>query len=369
MPVPFLDLKAQLPAYRDAALARITELVDAQQFILGPAVASFEQQLAEYAGTAHAVGVSSGTDALLIALMALGIGPGDEVITTPFTFFATAGVISRLGARPVFADIEPDSFNLDPDRAKAAITDRTAAVIPVHLFGRICALDGWPVDGPTIVEDAAQSLGAGRGGKSVGQYGALACVSFFPSKNLGGFGDGGAILARDGDLAERVRCLRVHGAKPKYHHHIVGGNCRLDALQAGVLEVKLPLLDGWIRDRRTNAARYNAMLAESGLVERGLVVPPPVPKDVEHVYNQYVIRAERRDALAAHLAERGIASMVYYPKSLHQQPCFAQLGYGSGDFPESERACEEVLALPIYPELSVDQQREVVDGIRAFYEE
>ena len=367
MAVPFLDLRAQLSRYRDEAMTRIAELVDAQRFILGPDVAAFERALAEYVGVPHAIGVSSGTDALLISLMAAGVSPGDEVVTTPFTFFATAGVVSRLGARPVFADIDPGTFNLDLDKTRAAITTRTRAVIPVHLFGQICDLGAWPADGPVLVEDAAQSLGAAIAGRQAGHFGHYGCFSFFPSKNLGGFGDGGAVVVRDEALADRVRCLRVHGSKPKYYHHIVGGNFRLDALQAAVLGVKLPHLDDWTQGRQRNAERYDALFEEHGLISRGLVRPPHRPKGVKHVFNQYVVRCEQRDGLRTHLSERGIGTMVYYPMALHVQPCFRHLGYGPGDFPESEKACSEVLALPIYSEVSSAQLAEVVNAIAEFY--
>lgn len=370
MKIPLLDLQAQLAQYRADALAAIERVVDAQEFILGSEVERFEARLAEYMDLPHAIGVSSGTDALLAALMALEVGPGDEVVTTPFSFFATAGVVSRLGARPVFADIDPATFNLTEAAVRDALTPNTRAVIPVHLFGQMCNLGGLyddPAVAPMIVEDAAQSLGARLRGRMAGAFGACAGLSFFPSKNLGCFGDGGAVVCRDPDLAERIRMLRVHGSKPKYHHHVVGGNFRLDALQAAVLAVKLPLLDGWAAGRRRNAAIYDELLSASGLVERGLVTPPAVGPDVEHVYNQYVIRADRRDELQAHLAERGIGTAVYYPRPLHLQPCFADLGHGPGDFPNAERACREVLALPVYPELSPDRIRSVVGAIRDFY--
>jgi dTDP-4-amino-4,6-dideoxygalactose transaminase len=365
--IPLLDLKAELATYRDAVMAAIERVVDSQEFILGPEVDRFEAALAAYTGLPAAIGVSSGTDALLVALMALDIGPGDEVVTTPFSFFATAGVVSRLRARPVFADIDPGTFNLTADNVRAAITPNTRAIIPVHLFGQMCDLGSLYEDanGPTIIEDAAQSLGARLHGRMAGAYGACAALSFFPSKNLGGFGDGGAVVGRDAALAEKMRILRVHGSKPKYYHHVVGGNFRLDALQAAVLSVKLPYLDGWAAARRRNAARYDEHLAP--LAERGLVATPQVTPGAEHVYNQYVIRTGRRDELAAYLAARGIGTAVYYPRPLHLQPCFADLGYGPGDFPESERACAEVLALPVGPELTADRVATVAGAIREFH--
>ena len=368
-PIPLLDLKAQLQAYRAEALAAMTRVMDAQEMIMGPEVAQFERALADYSGVRHAVSMSSGTDALLAGLMALGVGPGDEVVTTTFSFFATAGVVARLGATPIFTDIDPATFNTTEAALRAAITPRTKALIPVHLFGQmsdIAALAAQP-DRPALIEDSAQSLGARLDGRMTGAFGDMTCVSFFPSKNLGGFGDGGATLTNDPDLADRLAILRVHGSKPKYYHHVVGGNFRLDTLQAAILAVKLPHLEAWADGRRRNAARYNTLLAESGLISRGLVTPPAVSPRAHHVYNQYVVRAARRDALAAALGERGIGTAVYYPRPLHLQPCFADLGHGPGDFPHAERACAEVLALPVYPELPMSALARVVDAIRTFY--
>lgn len=369
MDIPILDLKAQLARYREAALAAMTRVMDSQALVLGAEVKAFEADLAAYMGLEHVIGVSSGTDALLVALMALDIGPGDEVLTTPFSFFATAGVVARLGARPRFVDIDPVTFNLDEKSARAAITPRTRAIIPVHLFGQMAdlgALYGDP-EAPPIVEDAAQALGATLRGRMTGQYGVCTCISFYPTKNLGAFGDAGAVATTDAMFAEKLRMLRVHGARPKYFHHVVGGNFRLDAIQAAVLAVKLPLLEAWTEGRRQNAARYDALFADSGLVERGLVTPPRAAVDGRHVFNQYVIRAQRRDGLRAHLAARGIGTMVYYPGPLHLQPCFAELGHGPGDFPVAEQACAEVLALPVQPELGPDALARVVDEVRAFY--
>jgi len=369
MQIPLLDLKAQLAAYRSDALAAMTRVMDSQRFIMGDEVTTFETHLAAYAGVSHARGVSSGTDALLAALMALDIGPGDEVITSPFTFFATVGVIARLGARPVFVDIDPKTFNMTEDAVRAAITPATRAIIPVHLYGQLCDLGSLYTEPnrPPIIEDSAQALGARLHGRMTGNFGDCACVSFFPSKNLGGFGDGGAVLLNDADLAERVHIMRVHGAKPKYHHHVVGGNFRLDALQAAVLDVKLPYLDGWADGRRKNADVYNNLFRERGLVEQGLVTTPCEAPGARHVYNQYVIRVGDRDSLRSFLGERGIGTMVYYPKPLHLQPCFSDLGYSVGDFPEAEFAANQVLAIPVYPELSQEEQQYVVDQIGQFY--
>jgi len=369
MQIPILDLKAQLAQYREAALAAITRVVDSQALVLGAEVRDFEADLAAYMGLQHVIGVSSGTDALLVALMALDIGPGDEVVTTPFSFFATAGVVARLGATPRFVDIDPVTFNVGEAGVRAALGSKVRAIIPVHLFGQMADLGGLYADpaAPPIVEDAAQALGSTLRGSMTGHHGICTCISFYPTKNLGAFGDGGAVATTDARFAERLRMLRVHGSKPKYFHHVVGGNFRLDAIQAAVLAVKLPLLDGWAAGRARNAARYDALFAESGLVERGLITPPRSMVDGRHVFNQYVVRATRRDALAAGLAERGIGTMVYYPRPLHLQPCFARLGYGPGDFPVAEEACEQVLALPIQPELGPDALARVVAAIGAFY--
>ena len=367
--VQLLDLKAQFETFREEALAAVTRVIESQNFIMGPEVKAFEAELGAYMDLPPAVGVSSGTDALLVALMALGIGPGDEVVTTPFTFFATAGTVARLGARPVFADIDPQTFNLDADAARAAITGNTKALMPVHLFGQICDLGALYTDAdrPAIIEDAAQAIGARLRGRMSGHFGDFSTLSFFPSKNLGAFGDAGAVLCRDETLREAMRILRVHGSKPKYYHHVVGGNFRLDAIQAAVLRIKLAHLDGWAEGRRQNAARYDALLSEAGLAERGLVTPPYRLPDAHHIFNQYVIRAQDRDGLQAHLTAAGIGSNVYYPKPLHLQPCFADLGHGPGDFPHAEQACAEVLALPIYPELPADDLVRVVESIAAFY--
>jgi dTDP-4-amino-4,6-dideoxygalactose transaminase len=368
MRVPLLDLRAQYRTIRtdlDAALLRVAE---SQLFILGPEVEALEAEVARYCDTAHGVGVSSGTDALLVALMALDIAADDEVITTPFTFFATAGTVARLGARPVFVDIDPDSFNMDMTAAASAITARTKALLPVHLFGRCMELDpllaaaaGRSVP---VIEDAAQAIGAtDERGRKAGSIGLAGCFSFFPTKNLGGFGDGGLVTSNDHEFADRVALLRVHGMRPRYHHHLVGGNFRLDALQAAILRVKLPHLDGWSAARRRNADRYRALLGEAALEEH-VRAPVDVPG---HIYNQFVIRVERRDALREDLSRAGIGTEIYYPVPLHLQECFRSLGHAPGDFPHAEAAAREVLALPIYPELSMDQQVAVIDAIAAFY--
>lgn len=367
-PIPLLDLHAQNGPLLDEIRAAMDRVVRSHHFILGSEVAALEQELAAYLDVPHAIGVSSGTDALLVALMALGIGPGDEVVTTPFTFFATAGCVARLGAKPVFADIDPVTFNLDPEKAAAAIGPRTKALLPVHLFGqpadvpamaRACEPHGIP-----IVEDAAQAIGARTAAGPVGGLGKFGCFSFFPSKNLGAFGDGGLVTASDADQAELVRILRVHGGKPKYFHRHVGGNFRLDAIQAAVLRVKLPHLDRWTEGRRANAELYDRLFADAGLPEDLLRTPARV--EPGHIYNQYVIRTSRRDALRDHLRERGIATQIYYPRPLHLQECFAYLGHGPGDFPEAERASEEVLALPVYPELGEARVRRVAETVIAF---
>jgi len=355
MKIPLVDLTADHAALRADLDAAIAAVIDSGRFIGGPQVSGLEAEVAAVCQTGHCVGVSSGTDALLIMLMALDIGPGDEVVTTPFSFFATAGVIARLGATPVFADIEPDSFNLDPTAAASACSDRTRAVMPVHLYGRRARHPD--VGDIAVIEDAAQAIGTGA------VRGLAAGLSFFPTKNLGAFGDAGAVLSDDEAFAERVRLLRNHGAKPKYYHALVGGNFRLDAIQAAILRVKLGQLEAWTAARRRNAERYRALFAAAN-VPAELVVPSDSP---EHIYNQFVVRAPRRDQLRAHLREADIATEIYYPRPFHLQECFAHLGYGQGAFPHAEAAANEVLALPVYPALSEDQQAYVVDTIAAFY--
>jgi dTDP-4-amino-4,6-dideoxygalactose transaminase len=353
--VPLLDVAAQNRPLRDQLVAAATRIIDDGRFVMGPDVAAFEAEIAAFASVRHVVGVSSGTDALLVSLMALGVHAGDEVVTTPFSFYATVGAIVRLSARPVFADIDPETFNLDPAAAAAACGARTRAVIPVHLFGRPAEL---PAVAVPIVEDAAQSIGADA------LRGLAACFSFFPSKNLGGFGDAGAVATNDDELADRIRLLRTHGSRPKYVHQAVGGNFRIDTLQAALLRVKLPHLDAWTAQRRVNARRYEGLFKETPGIPADLRVPAGAPG---HIYNQFVIRAPRRDELRTHLASRGVGTEVYYPLPFHLQPCFQGLGYGRGAFPEAEKAAAEALALPIFPELTADQQGYVVEEIAAFY--
>lgn len=355
MRVPLLDLRRQNDPLRPQLEAALRRVLDSGCFIMGAEVEAFESELSTALGARHAIGVSSGTDALLVSLMALQVSHGDEVITTPFTFYATAGAVARLGARPVFADIDPASFNLDERAAAGACGSRTRAVVTVHLFGRPAAI---PRVAVPVVEDAAQAIGAAP------VAGAASCLSFFPSKNVGALGDAGAVCTDDADLADRIRLMRAHGSRPKYVHHVVGGNFRLDAIQAAVLRVKLPLLAAWTARRRANAARYRALFQGRAGVPAELVLPP----DSEgHIYNQFVIRAPRRDELRAYLEAAGIGSEIYYPMPLHLQPCFRGLGYREGACPEAERASREVLALPIYPELREDEQAYVVNHVAAFY--
>ena len=369
MPIPLLDLRAQHAAIRDEVVAALMGVVDSQLFILGPAVEKLEQQVAELSKTKYAIGCANGTDALLLALRALNIGRGDEVITTPFTFFATAGTIHNVGATPVFVDIEPQSFNISPEAIGAAITPKTKAVIPVDLFGQMAPLEkvAAVAKGLPVIEDAAQSIGARRqiGGtwRMAGEGATLGTLSFFPSKNLGGYGDGGMIVTQDQALATRLRRLRVHGGAKQYFHDEVGYNSRLDALQAAVLSAKLPYLAAWSAKRRENARYYSKAL--SGI--DGVCTPWIDPKN-ESIFNQYTIRAQRRDELQAYLKSKEIGTAVYYPLALHLQPCFSYLGYREGSCPESERASQEVLSLPIYPELTQRQLDEVADAIRSFYE-
>jgi dTDP-4-amino-4,6-dideoxygalactose transaminase len=368
MPVPLLDLRAQHAGIKDDVMRAMARVVDEQGFILGPAVGELECQVAGLSHTRYAVGCASGTDALLLALRALDVGRGDEVVTTPFTFFATAGTIHNVGARPVFADIEPDSFNLSPERARDAVTARTKAVIPVDLFGQVAAIERFAelIPALPIIEDAAQSIGARRkiGGEwtVAGERATIGTLSFFPTKNLGGYGDGGMMVTQDEAIATRLKRLRVHGGATEYHHDEVGYNSRLDTLQAAVLLAKLPHLAGWSQARRDHAAFYDAALADVAEVRT-----PVVGAESESIFNQYTIRADRRDALQAHLKGKGIGSKVYYPLPLHLQPCFAYLGYKEGAFPESERAAREVLSLPVYPELTRAQLDETVAAIRSFY--
>jgi dTDP-4-amino-4,6-dideoxygalactose transaminase len=421
MKVPLLDLKAQYQLIKDEIKEAMEEVLEAQHFILGPKVEALEDAIASYCGCKYGVGVSSGTDALLIALMVKGIGPGEGVITVPYTFFSTAGCVYRLGARPFFVDIDPLTYNMNPHAMETFIEaecdldsnagslihktsgTRIGAIIPVHLYGQCAQMDrimemarGHNL---VVIEDGAQAIGTeypyleSEEPARAGSMGHFGCFSFFPSKNLGGFGDGGMVTTSEEEMAEKLKILRAHGSKPKYYHHEVGGNFRLDALQAAVLLVKLKYLDTWTNKRRQNAVHYNSLFQQSGLVEKGFVTPPRAvwenifskkfsnPKSetpnskfeirnsklVGHIYNQYVIRAKRRDELRAYLREHGVGTEIYYPLPLHLQSCFAELGYKEGDFPESEKAAAETLAIPIYPELEPAQQEYVVEKIHEFY--
>ncbi|WP_447601904.1 DegT/DnrJ/EryC1/StrS family aminotransferase [Nitrospira sp. Nam80] len=369
MNIPLLDLKTQYQAIRREILAAIEATCDEQGFILGPRVVALEQAVSAYAGSSSAVGVASGSDALLLSLMALGVKAGDEVITVPFTFFATAGAISRLGAKPVFVDIRPGTFNMDPSLIEPAITSRTKAVIPVHLFGqcaemeRIMGIAKRRTIG--VIEDACQAIGAARNGARAGVLGDAACFSFFPSKNLGGFGDGGMVTTNNKALADEIAMLRVHGSRVRYVHEAVGINSRLDAIQAAVLLVKLKHLDEWAEGRRRNALRYGQLFAEANLLDR--VTLPTVDPPNHHVFNQYTVRVAKRDELRAYLKEKGVGTEVYYPLPMHLQNCYRGLGYRKGAFPVSEQAAAEVLSLPIYAELKDDQLAYVVHCIGEFY--
>ena len=367
MNVPLLDLKAQYLAIKGEVDAAIAEVMASQHFILGPKVEACEKAIAKYSSCSHAIGVSSGSDALLACLMAEHIGSGDEVITTPYTFFATAGAIARLGATPVFVDIDPVTYNLDVSQIAGKVTNRTRAIIPVHLYGQMAEMDAVieiaRKHNLVVIEDAAQAIGAEYKGRRAGSIGEYGCFSFFPSKNLGAAGDGGMIVTNDAARAERLAVLRGHGAKPKYYHRIIGGNFRLDAIQAAVVSAKLPHLDEWTAARQRNARRYNELFHAAGLAET--VGLPAVSTD-RHIFNQYVIRVSRRDELQAALKTQGIGTEVYYPVPMHLQECFAYLGHTAGAFPESERAARETLAIPIHPELSEAQARHVVDCIRQF---
>ncbi|MFQ6083140.1 MAG: DegT/DnrJ/EryC1/StrS family aminotransferase [Methanosarcinales archaeon] len=403
MNIPLLDLKAQYSTIKEEIKTAVEEVLESQHFILGPKVEELEKNIAAYSGTKYAVGVSSGTDALLVSLMALDIKPGDEIITTPFTFFSTAGVIARLNAIPVFVDIDPVTYNIAPNKIEEAITKKTKAIIPVHLFGQCADMD--PIMEIAkkynlyVIEDAAQSIGAEYPyskkttenpsktqnppftfhlshftSKKAGSIGNVGIFSFFPSKNLGGYGDGGMVVTNDENLYEKIKILRVHGSEPKYYHKIVGGNFRLDALQAVVLNVKLKYLDQWSQKRRKNAEYYDKRFKELGLEEKEFIKTPiPVYKNNGdkncHIYNQYTIRAKARDKLREFLKENGIGTEIYYPLPLHLQECFKNLGYKRGDLPVSEEASETVLSLPVYPELNNEQKEYIVQKISEFYNE
>ena len=367
--IPLISLKDQFAPLRQQMRAAIDRVMDTQQFVLGAEVKSLEEEIARYSNTKHAVGCASGSDALLLALMALDIKAGDEVITTPFTFFATGGAIVRLGARPVFVDIDARTYNIDPARVEAAITPRTRALMPVHVYGQCADMD--PLmeisarSGIPIIEDAAQAIGAEDRGRRAGSIGLLGCFSFYPTKNLGGAGDGGMILTNDELLAERLRALRVHGGLTEYLHKEVGINSRLDSLQAAVLRVKLPHLDEWSNERRRKANQYNEFFSKATLSYE--VITPFIRPDGRHIFHQYVVRVpNHRDALMVHLNQSGIGTKIYYPVPLHLQECFRYLGYQEGNFPESERAARETFALPVYPELTDEQQRYIVDSFKSF---
>ncbi|MCK5114634.1 MAG: DegT/DnrJ/EryC1/StrS family aminotransferase [Phycisphaerae bacterium] len=360
MQVPLLDLKAQYATLREETQRAVNAVLESQYFVGGPEIQELEKQIAAYCDVGHAVGVSSGTDALIASLMSLGIGHGDEVITTAYTFFATVGSIWRVGAKPVFVDIEGDTYNVDTTKIEAAITPKTRAIMPVHLYGQLA--DMTPImeiadkHNLLVIEDAAQGIGATQNGKKAGSFGTTGCFSFFPSKNLGGLGDGGMVVTQDEALAERLRQCRNHGMNPKYYHQWVGGNFRLDSIQAAGLLVKMNHLESWHAGRRANAAKYNSLFA--GLEQ---IVTPTIRDYNESIYNQYIIRVPKRDECRAFLQESGVGCEVYYPVAMHQQECFQSLGYKSGDFPQSEKASQETIALPIYPELT-DEQIEYVAG-------
>jgi dTDP-4-amino-4,6-dideoxygalactose transaminase len=369
--VPMLDVTRENTRLGEEIVEALAEVCRSGAFVHGPACGKLEKAVAEYCGVEHAIGCASGSDALLLPLMALGIGPGDEVILPSFTFFATAGAVWRLGATPVFVDIDAKTFNLDPSQVMGRLTKRTKAIIPVHLFGQCAAMDeiraiASAARGVPIIEDACQAIGAEYQGKRAGSLGTMGALSFYPTKNLGGFGDGGMITTNDGELAAKLRVLRDHGQQPRYYHHYVGVNSRLDTLQAAVLAVKLPHLDAWAGAREQHAARYAAELAKRGLGRE--IVCPPVDKNCRHVWNQYTIRVAggRRNALQQHLAERKVGAAIYYPVPLHLQKCFAALDYREGSLPRTEQACREVLSLPVYQELTAGEQGTVIDAIEQF---
>lgn len=370
MKIPAVDLKAQYEKIRDEMDAAVMEVIRGGMFVLGPAVEKFELSVSQYLGVKHAVGVSSGSDALLLSLMALGVGPEDEVIVPSFTFFATAGCIARLGAKPVFVDIRPDTFNIDAAQVAESIGRRTRAIIPVHLYGQTAEIETTTALADKhrvpVVEDACQAIGSRRNGRAAGTFGRTGCFSFYPSKNLGAYGEGGLIVTSDDDLSRYLRSLRNHGERTRYHHEHVGINGRMQGIQGAVLDVKLKYLDGWNAARRAAAARYDSLLAEAGLGE--YVTTPVTIEGSDHIYHQYTIRAQRRDDLMDHLRGQGIGCAIYYPVPLHLQQCFAYLGYKKGDLPHTEHACQEALSLPMFPEITEEQQRCVVDGIKEFYE-
>ncbi|MBV9958974.1 MAG: DegT/DnrJ/EryC1/StrS family aminotransferase [Acidobacteria bacterium] len=369
MNVPLLDLQAQYDGLREEMRAAVDRVFESQHFILGPEVAELERELAAYSRVRHAIGCANGSDALLLALMALGVGEGDEVITTPYSFFATASAMARVGARPVFVDIEPQTYNIDVTKIEDAVTERTRVIMPVHLYGQCAVMEAINEIAARrnlrVVEDAAQAIGADDFERRAGGLSDIGCFSFYPSKNLGAAGDAGMLTTNDDELAERLRVLRVHGGERRYYHRVIGINSRLDALQAAVLRVKLPHLDDWSNARAARAALYNQLFTDAGLTEQ--ITLPFVREGARHIYHQYVIRAAERDRLFEHLKQHGVGTDIYYPVPLHLQECFAYLGYDAGAFPEAERAARETLALPVYPELSREQQQYVVEVIRGFY--
>src|SRR5260370_1789498 len=376
MHVPLIDRKAQYATIKAEVEDAIADVMESQHFILGPKVEECEKAIAQYSGCSYGVGVSSGTDALLACLMAENIGPGDEVITTPYSFFATAGAIARLGATPVFVDVDRATYNLRADQISLKITGRTRAIIPVHLYGQMADMDAVmrvaEEHSLIVVEDAAQAIGAEYKGRRAGSIGHYGCFSFFPSKNLGAFGDGGMIVTNDARRAEKLACLRAHGAKPKYHHKIIGGNFRLDAIQAAIVSVKLRHLDNWTAARQRNAKKYEELFLKAELTNPAkgaskLALPSTITN--RHIFNQYVIRVANRDQLQSALKSQGIGTEVYYPVPMHLQECFQYLGYRAGSLPESEVAAKETLALPVYPELSEEQADYVVNCIRDFFTE
>jgi dTDP-4-amino-4,6-dideoxygalactose transaminase len=369
-PIPFLDLKAQFAGIREEVMAAIAGVMESQSFIMGPDVKLLEDELAKMIGAKHAIACASGTDALILSLMAAGIGPGDEVITTPFSFIATGGSIAHVGAKPVFVDVDPVTYNINPSLIRGAITEKTRAILPVHLFGNAADMDAILAianeGGLLLIEDAAQAIGAVWKGRAIGTMGDFGCFSFFPSKNLGGAGDGGLITTQRNDMAERLRMMRVHGSKKKYFHDILGTNSRLDTLQAAILRVKARHLEAWTRGREVNAERYRQIFHELHL--HSFVAPPPAPPaGIRHVYNQFTIRCRFRDELKDFLKTRGVPTEIYYPLCLHLQPAFSYLGYKPGDCPVAEAASQEVLSLPVSAELTEEQQRWIAQSIAEFY--
>jgi dTDP-4-amino-4,6-dideoxygalactose transaminase len=378
-PIPLLDLKAQYASIAGDIQAAMARVIESQHFINGPEVEALEAAVARYSGCRFAIGCSSGTDAILMALMALGVGPGDEVVTSPQTFVATAMCVARLGAKAVMADVDPRTQNIDPALLEKAITSRTKVLMPVHLFGQMADMAALTEvarrRGLPVVEDGAQAIGAEWAGKRMGSWGAIGCLSFFPSKNLGAFGDAGAVVTNDEALAKRLKLLRAQGQEPKYFSHVIGGNFRIDALQAAILSAKLPHLDGWTAKRQANAARYRRLFAAAGVdasavkpsARSPLTLPVELP-GVRHVYNQFVIRSSKRDALKKHLTNEGIGTEIYYPQPMHLQACFAQWGGSVGQFPEAEAGANESLAIPVYPELTDAAAQRVVDTVVRFHQ-